>query len=183
MNKRVDGALESGIVLSMTLAFALSIVADRALAGDAGSDNQQAPVYDQYGRVPETATDKDLALPDPVLDRTWPLPEPGSRDDHHAKLVPEEDETDPFREDDTDKPAPADAPPPSADAWKAAVAAAAAVGRKAAAAAEAATPPVAAPGDPATIDPLNQGNAEPLPSPLDEDDKKFEHESRDPEEW
>lgn len=32
---------------------------------------------DEFGVVPEEPHDKDLALPDPVLDRTWPGPKPG----------------------------------------------------------------------------------------------------------
>lgn len=46
---------------------------------------------DEFGIVPEEAHDKDLLLPDPVLDRTWPGPKPG--EGHRvAETGPEEDD-------------------------------------------------------------------------------------------
>lgn len=54
------------------LAVLLAAVATTALA-----ETKDPPRRDEFGLVPEDAHDKDLMLPDPVLDRTWPGPKPG----------------------------------------------------------------------------------------------------------
>jgi len=73
---------------TLTTAALLCCVAGIAPAGPA--------VYDEFGRVPEPSGDPDLALPDPVLDRTWPMPAPGAADAVPESLAPDEERVDPF---------------------------------------------------------------------------------------
>lgn len=61
---------------------------------------------DEFGLRPDVPHDDQLMLPDPVLDRSWPMPEPGEGTAPPA-VAPDEDEIDPFSE--QERPAP---PPP-----------------------------------------------------------------------
>ena len=85
---------------------ACALIAACGTAGfGASTSGQDPPRRDEFGLVPEDATDKDLSLPDPVLDRTWPGLRPGEGAAPPPAVAPDEDETDPF-EDET-------APPPA----------------------------------------------------------------------
>lgn len=75
---------------SFAVALLLAAVAPLAFALPAMA---QDPEYDEFGRIPAGEPgDKDLSLPDPVLDRTWPDLTPGQPE----PLVPEDDEGDLF---------------------------------------------------------------------------------------
>ncbi|MFN2378498.1 MAG: hypothetical protein ABR538_18355 [Candidatus Binatia bacterium] len=83
-------------------------------AGVAGAESKSAqdpPRRDEFGVVPEDATDKDLLLPDPVLDRNWPGPRPGLGDADPGYIAPDEGELDPFRVEEAPPPLPAPAAP------------------------------------------------------------------------
>ncbi|MFN2427843.1 MAG: hypothetical protein ABR587_15510, partial [Candidatus Binatia bacterium] len=64
---------------------------------------------DEFGLMPRDSADKDLSLPDPVLDRGWPAPKPGDNSVPPPNVAPDEDELDPFDE----EIAPAPEPPPT----------------------------------------------------------------------
>jgi hypothetical protein len=130
---------------------------------------EEAPRYDEFGRVPADATDPDLTLPDPVLDRTWKGPTPG--DPASApKALPGDDAPDPFAEEEPSRPAKPpprvekayDVPPPRPSAMP--------DGRP-------------DPGDVPYTDteeydsPLGEA---PDPSPLEQEEMHFEHEMSDP---
>jgi hypothetical protein len=145
------------------------------------------PRRDEFGLIPDDATDKDLTLPDPVLDRTWPGPAPGDADAHPSHVEPDEDKTDPFH--DKDAPAP---PPRGGDADR---------GGDEKAPSRAPAPlggpdgkrdigsPVPEP-DPDLPDVLERNDTgssdmekeDSEPSPLDQDDRQYKQETEDPEE-
>jgi len=141
------------------------------------------PRRDEFGVVPEAPGDPDLSLPDPVLDRTWPAPKPGDHRRAPEKIDPDEDKDDPFLDEDAPPPPRAAQPglapdfqPPAARP----------------------TPPIAGSDGKAEADtpvpepnrelpdvltpdlPENQQEEERQPSPLDEDDEKYNRESEDP---
>lgn len=68
---------------------------------------QDPPRRDEFGILPEDATDKDLLLPDPILDRNWPGPRPGQGEAHPGYIAPDEGQLDPFQEEAPPPPAPA----------------------------------------------------------------------------
>ncbi len=160
-------------------------------AGAAVPTSDDAARHDEFGLIPDDGADKDLYLPDPVLDRTWPGPKPGEDGKNPEKIAPDEDKDDPFL--DEDAPAP---PPPS----KAAPEPDRDEGLRSPT--RSAPPPVGPdgkrePGSPAPeLDPdlpdvLEPDVSEPSeiekdesrPSPLDKDDEQYDEESSDPAEW
>lgn len=133
------------------------------------SGAEEAPRYDEFGRVPADATDPDLLLPDPVLDRTWKGPTPG--DPASApKPLPGGDAPDPLAEEEPARPV---KPPPRVEK------------------ADVVPPPRPSampdgrpdPGDVPFTDteeydsPLGEA---PDPSPLEQEEMHFEHEMNDP---
>lgn len=163
-----------------------------AQGATAEMDTKEQPRRDEFGLVPEDAADKELILPDPVLDRTWPMPKPGDPRNVPEKIAPDEDVDDPFHDKDApppppprpeprpdpdakpdadDKPASQPAPPPMAPDGKRDIG-----------------NPVPAPDpdvpdilerDPLS-DPTDIEKEEGQPSPLDQDDDQFDHEFSDP---
>lgn len=93
-------AWPTALGVTLTLTLALAIAASPALA-----EYRDPPKRDEFGVIPEDARDKDLVLPDPVLDRTWSGPKPGEG----PRAVEQEPE-----QDDDRVPAPGEgtAPPP-----------------------------------------------------------------------
>lgn len=66
-------------------------------------DQDQVQDRDEFGLKPEAPHDDELVLPDPVLDRSWPMPEPGVGSSP-PPIAPDEDDVDPFAEE-TERPA------------------------------------------------------------------------------
>jgi hypothetical protein len=139
------------------------------------------PEQDEFGVVPKEDTDKDLSLPDPVLDRTWPSPRPGSPNARPSKIAPDEDETDPFAGDPAVRPdepsthESKDDPVPPRPAFPL-------TGpdgklEKHPSSSERADVLEPDPREPAEID------EEENPSPLEKGDKEYGQESDDPGEW
>ncbi len=128
---------------------------------------------DEFGLKPDAPHDDELVLPDPVLDRSWPMPEPGEGAPP-AAVAPDEDEVDPFAEEDR-RPA----PPPEDEHGED-------VDEE-----EAPAPPAAAPDpDPYFAPVLEPEVDEPAglreedePSPLDLDDQRFRDEAGDDGDW
>lgn len=84
------------------LGVALTVVLAVPLAARADDEAQ----YDQYGRRPPQPNNE-LSLPDPVLDPSWPMPEPGGPKSKPELLDRDEDRLDPLHEE-----APKDEEPP-----------------------------------------------------------------------
>lgn len=147
------------------------------------------PRRDEFGLVPEDSTDRDLSLPDRVLDRGWPGTPPGAAGVPVPKVAPDEAEIDPFND---YEPAPMPSPQPQEEED----------GEEAEQPTRPYRPPVGPdghqdPGTPVTepepsyADVLEYDDHEPseiemeenLPSPLDYDDEQFNDEAGDPAEW
>jgi len=174
----------TGLLVAGFALFARSAVAEM--------DTKEQPRRDEFGLVPEDAADKELILPDPVLDRTWPLTKPGDPRRVPEKIAPEEGSDDPFEDksapppppprpaprpdpdakpDDDEKPTSQPAPPPVAPD-----------GRR-----DAGSPvPEHDPDVPDLLerdplsDPTDIEEEEGQPSPLDQDDQQFDSEFSDP---
>lgn len=172
----------------------LSLLLSTTAASAQSSDRNAPPRRDEFGRIPEDASDKDLVLPDRVLDRNWPGMEPGRSRVAPPAVASDEEQIDPFREkEDLPQPTPGE------------------LQRRAEERAEEAgtpkTPPPARPPvgpdgrydmgspiaevDPAFPDMLEMDKEElseieieeNFPSPLDVDDGAFDMEAGDPGEW
>lgn len=171
MNSRV--ALLAGVlvVALASCAFAVS---------EAG---QEPPRRDEFGVIPEDAVDKDLTLPDPILDRTWPGPRPGDSAIPPKHIAPDEDEIDPF----VDDVAPAPDAAPAAEGRVPAPPARPLVGPDGRQ--DPGTPlPEADPHsaqiiEPELIEPSEIDEEDNRPSPLDRDDADYEREADDPGDW
>lgn len=167
------------LAVVVTAAFATSAFA----VSEAG---QEPPRRDEFGLIPEDAVDKDLTLPDPVLDRTWPTPRPGDNAIPPKPIAPDEDEIDPFREEvapaPVPKPAPAGegqaSPPPPPRPLVGPD------GKR-----DTGTPipepdPYSAPIlEPELNEPSEIDDEDNRPSPLDQDDAEFDDETNDPGDW
>lgn len=173
------------LLLALSLLFAPAISSVVHAAEDPNA-------RDEFGLKPDDGTDKDLSLPDPMLDRNWPGPKPGEGT-HHPAVEPDEDETDPFQD--------RDAPPPPVKKDL--------PGSEAPGARPAAKPrPLVGPdgkldagspqGEPDPIppdidepdidepeidEPSEIDDEDREPSPLDKDDAEFNDEMKDPGEW
>ena len=181
--------------LAATLAIAALLLALPAASPAIAADDHDD--HDELGLKPEDGSDKDLALPDPVLDRSWPGPKPGEQGKKGAeKIAPDEDADDPFRQNERREeeevapplppfPKPQYVPPPVESAPR-----------------PPARPPVGPDGrydagspmpevDPEAPDVLGRDEPEPSelereerePSPLDRDDEEFHDEADDPGDW
>jgi hypothetical protein len=171
-----------------------TLVAGSGLAASAASSvADPAPRRDEFGVVPEDNKDKDLSLPDPVLDRTWPSPNPGAPDARPEHVAPDENQTDPFKDDEASpplKPPPygTHTPPGQADDEKPApkpqrllVAPDGKYDVGSPSAEPEPDPPDAL--EPDVDDPSEIEKDDARPSPLDKDDEDFDEESDDPGEW
>lgn len=158
-------------------------------AAAASTDTHDPPRRDEFGVIPEDGLDSDLSLPDPVLDRTWPMPTPGAPDLHPPKLAPDEEIIDPFADDEERSPA-----KPSAldgdeyeDAERPRRKPSPLIGRDgrldAGSPLPAADPAEAGILEPELREPSEIEQEENMPSPLDLGDEEFGSESGDPEEW
>jgi hypothetical protein len=92
MKKDIRGTVAVAIV-----AAALFAGADIVAAMAESKAAVEPPRRDEFGLVPKDASDKDLALPDPHLDRNWPGPAPGQGDRRPVRIASDEDDVDPFR--------------------------------------------------------------------------------------
>jgi hypothetical protein len=169
-------------VARLSLAAALGLATLPALAA---TDVAQVDPSrrDEFGLKPDDGSDKELLLPDPVLDRSWPVPGPGAEP---PAFAPDEDETDPFKDETAPPPPDKDAPAPS-EAEKPALPARPLVGPDGRL--DAGSP--SAEPDPVLSDILEPEIDEPseidrednAPSPLDRGDTDFHNETGDPGEW
>jgi len=172
------------VVRTMLLSWAIawSFAAPAIAVSTAGQD---PPRRDEFGVIPEDAVDKDLTLPDPVLDRTWPGPRPGDKIGPPQNIAPDEDETDPFADEIAPSPAPRAGSDESGE--KPSRPARPPVGPDGKY--DAGSPlPEADPDPPAIIEPeINEPSEieeeDNRPSPLDRDDDAYDQESGDPGEW
>jgi hypothetical protein len=160
------------------VAIVLAMAATTASIGVAAED---PTLRDEFGLKPDDGTDKDLSLPDPVLDRNWPMTGPGG---DPPSVAPDEDEIDPFNDESAP---PVERPPATSEVEKPKLP----------------TRPLVGPdgkldfGSPAPeIDPVPADILEPeidepseiddedrAPSPLDRGDTDFHDETRDPGDW
>jgi hypothetical protein len=138
---------------------------------------------DEFGLKPDDGSDKDLALPDPVLDRSWPVPGPG---DHPPAVAPDEDEIDPFNDEDAPPPA-VKRPPVPSGTDKPKLPPRPLVGPDGRLDAGSPSPePDPIPGEilePEIDEPSEIDREDNAPSPLDRGDTDFRNESNDPGEW
>ena len=192
MNSSEASARIALVAVALDLALALALVlALRLPAGAAVPTSDDAARHDEFGLIPDDGADKDLYLPDPVLDRTWPGPKPGEDGKNPEKIAPDEDKDDPFLDDDAPAPPPPSktAPRPYRD-------------EKLETPPRPAPPPVGPDGKRDAEDPASGAAPEPpeilehdvsepseiekdesRPSPLDKDDEQYDDESGDPVEW
>lgn len=77
---------------SAAVALAVALLLAAAAPDSAADPRGDPPRRDEFGLVPEEPRDRDLALPDPVLDRTWPGPKPGAAGPAVEPDEPEGDE-------------------------------------------------------------------------------------------
>lgn len=150
-------------------------VVSAVLAALLAADTALSEERDEFGLKPDVPHDDQLALPDPVLDRSWRMPEPGEGT-NPPSVAPDEDELDPFSEE--RRPAP---PPPSEDGGGIDD--------------EDAPPPPPAPTPVPSPDPFLEPLIEPEvddpagledhdePSPLDLDEQRFRDELGDDGDW
>jgi hypothetical protein len=168
-------------VAGFSLAAALFVATLHAFA--ATSVAQDDPERrDEFGLKPDDGRDKELLLPDPVLDRSWPAPAPG---DEPPAFAADEDEIDPFR-DDTAPPPPLQAlpPPPAEPSTRPARPLVGPDGKVDAGSPSAEPDPV--PSDifePELDEPSEIDREDNAPSPLDRGDTDFHNEAGDPGEW
>lgn len=181
-----DTSVIASIVLPLAMIACIAL-APRVMA--ASSDAADPPRRDEFGVVPEDPEDSELSLPDPVLDRNWPMPVPGAPGAKPQRIAPDEAEIDPFAEENVRphrpepepedggieegltpprKPAPALAPDGKPDGGI--------------------PVPAAAPAEPDILEPeireeTELEQEENGPSPLEKDDQEFDRESGDPGEW
>lgn len=156
-----------------------------ALAAAAASFAQEDPTRrDEFGLKPDDGSDKDLALPDPVLDRSWPTPPAGDRP---PAVASDEDEIDPFHDEDAPPPAPVKRPPAPSETGKPRLPARPLVGPDGRIDAGSPSPePDPIPGqilEPEIDEPSEIDEEDQAPSPLDRGDADFEDETNDPGEW
>lgn len=164
---------------------------DAAKADSGDAAKKEPPKRDEFGLVPDDAEDKDLILPDPVLDRTWPGPKPGEGGAPPERIAPDEKDDDDFDEDKL-PPVEAEPPAPKPDAKD-----------KAGEPPRRPDAPLVGPDgkrdegspkvepDPEQKDPLERDEFDKSdlekedgePDPLEQDDEKFNKETADPAEW
>jgi hypothetical protein len=169
-------------VAGFSIAAALFVATLHALAVTSVAQDDPAR-RDEFGLKPDDGRDKELLLPDPVLDRSWPAPAPG---DEPPAFAPDEDEIDPFR-DETPPPPPVERPPAPSEVHKPNLPPRPLVGPdgKFDAGSPSAEPdPV--PSDvfePELDEPSEIDREDNAPSPLDRGDTDFHNETGDPGEW
>lgn len=179
----------SGLLAAAALSASAATVHAQSTAGDDVDPLDDRPVeaprrnatdgahYDQFGRVPEGAKDDDLALPDPVLDRSWNPPPPGDRSAKPEQIAPDEQKLDPLAQE-------AEAEKKAADMERAAP------GTPKPDPSAANPAPVPPSKDPNALPPLHDDDIRDLldedddePSPLEKEERQYEKETADPEEW
>lgn len=84
-------------VLTLTIVLAADVVARADERGRVVQVDDDAQ-YDEFGRRPPQPRNE-LALPDPVLDPDWPMPEPGAPASKPELLDRDEERLDPLHED------------------------------------------------------------------------------------
>jgi len=160
------------------------VIAATAPAFAVSTVGQDPPRRDEFGVIPEDAVDKDLTLPDPILDRTWPGPRPGDKAAPPQEIAPDEDETDPFEDDVVPVPQPKAPPADDGEAPRRPTRPLVGPDGKF----DTGSPlPQADPVEPDAIEPEIDEPSEleddSRPSPLDRDDDEFHQETDDPGEW
>jgi hypothetical protein len=179
---RRRGGIEGRRGRRRVAAAALLLAASVALAGTCVA--QEDPTRrDEFGLKPYDGSDKDLSLPDPVLDRGWPAPQPG---DEPPGVAADEDEIDPFK-DETAPPRPVDRPPVPSQVEQPKLAPRPLVGPDGKLDFGSPSPePDAIPGvilEPEIDEPSDVDDEDNAPSPLDRGDAEFHKEANDPGEW
>ncbi len=168
----MNGRLALALLLASSVAFAAPSVAEE----DPGR-------RDEFGLKPDDGSDKDLALPDPVLDRGWPSHKAGDAPPH---VAPDEDEIDPFRDEAAPPPPVKRLPAPSETgkpqlAPRPLVSPDGRIDAGSPAPEPDPTPPDAV--EPEVDEPSEIDDEDNAPSPLDRGDADFHDETDDPGEW
>jgi len=147
--------------------------------------DQDRPRRDEFGVIPEDAVDKDLSLPDPILDRNWPAPRPGDKVLPPAEIAPDEGDVDPFDEDIAPTRPPTSPPPGAPSAPARPNRPLVGPDGKYDAGTPVPEPDPAAPiePEPEINEPSEVDEEDNAPSPLDRDDQGFEQEMNDPGDW
>jgi hypothetical protein len=156
------------ILAAATLAFASPLVATSHAADDPDR-------HDEFGLKPDDGSDKELSLPDPVLDRNWPAPKPGD-DTHPPRVAPDEDEIDPFKDDDAPPPPVKGLPPLPEEPPKGAE-------RASDENLHELMPSPSGEIDPEVDEPSDLEDEDRAPSPLERGDSDYDNETKDPKDW
>lgn len=192
MKTNIRGPIDA-VVLATVLSAAVFAGADTVVAmaeskPARSNPAEDPPRRDEFGLVPRQAADKDLALPDPHLDRNWPGAGPGQGGGRPVRIASDEDDVDPFRPEAAPTPAPA-APEAGEEGEEKAPARPPRPLIGTDGKLDAGSPtPEAEPGDPDFLE-LDEHERnemeeeESRPSPLEHNDSEFNDEMGDPGEW
>jgi hypothetical protein len=173
----VNRAAWRPVLLSVLLLAASFVITE------VGGAQEDPARRDEFGLKPDDGRDGELSLPDPVLDRSWPVPEPG---DSPPGIAPDEDEIDPFK-DETAPPPPVKRPPVPSEVEKPALPPRPMIGpdgKLDTGSPSPETDPIH--GDilePEIDEPSEIDEEDRAPSPLDRGDTDFNRETNDPGEW